>query len=108
MTRQHELVAPFDRIVIATGADYRWGLGRIVPAVLTSRIGRWPVVVRLMSNSAVRDWFYLRARRPTAGRFVRLARPGQTVMTIGDARLAATSKHGIAGAFEAAFLTGRE
>jgi hypothetical protein len=55
----------------------------------------------------VRDWFYHRARRPTADRFRRLARPGQIVMAIGDAALPGKSKVAIASAFQAALLAGQ-
>jgi hypothetical protein len=60
---------------------------------------------RRFSAPAVRDWFYYRARRGTAERFQALAKPGQTVIAIGDAVTAGKSKPAIAGAFEAALLT---
>jgi hypothetical protein len=50
----------------------------------------------------LRQWFYYRARRGSADRFRRFARPGQTVMAIGDAVQAGKSKQAIASAFEAA------
>jgi hypothetical protein len=54
---------------------------------------------------AFRDWFYYRARRGTADRFKALAKPGQTVVAIGDAVAAGKSKAAIASAFEAALLS---
>jgi len=66
--------------------------------------GRWPGLSRLFSAPAFRDWFYYRARRGTAERFKALAKPGQTVIAIGDAVLAGKSKPAIARAFEAALL----
>ena len=42
---QPELLAPFDRIVIATGADYRFGLGPLAKTVLDWGGGRWPGLV---------------------------------------------------------------
>jgi hypothetical protein len=51
----------------------------------------------------VRDWFYYDARRATAARFAALARPGQSVVVIGDAAKPGKSKQAIASAFEAAF-----
>jgi hypothetical protein len=68
--------------------------------------GRWPGIVRMMSNPRVRDWFYHRARKPTAKRFERLAKAGQKVVVIGDAAKPGKSKEAIAGAFEAALLGG--
>ncbi len=94
----------FDRIVIASGADYRFGLGALAAWALDRGVARAPAVARLFSSPAVRDWFYYRARRPTAERFKRLARPGQIVTVIGDAARAGKSKQAIATAFEAALL----
>jgi hypothetical protein len=104
VTTHPDLLAPFDRLVIATGAAYRFGLGPIATAMLDRGAGRWPGVSRLLSAPRFRDWFYYRGRQGTAERFKRLARPGQTVMVIGDAVRAGKSKEAIAGAFEAALL----
>jgi len=98
------LLAPFDRIVVATGARYRYGLGPLTTKALYWGIGRWPSVAQFLSKAAVRDWFYYRARRPTADRFTRLAGPGQTVIAVGDAVRPGKSKAAIASAFEAALL----
>jgi dimethylglycine catabolism A len=54
----------------------------------------------------VREWFYYKARRGTAERYVRLARPGQSITVIGDAARAGKSKQAIASAFDAALLGG--
>jgi dimethylglycine catabolism A len=104
-TDRPELLAPFDRLVIATGAAYRFGLGPIATGMLDNGAARWPGVSRLLSTPRVRDWFYYRARRGTAERFRRLAKPGQSVTVIGDAVRAGKSKQAIAGAFEAALLS---
>jgi 2,4-dienoyl-CoA reductase-like NADH-dependent reductase (Old Yellow Enzyme family) len=104
---QPDLIAPFDRVVIATGADYRFGLGPLAKGLLDLGVGRWPGFSRLLSVPALRDWFYYRARRGTAGRFLRLTGRGQTVIAIGDAAAAGKSKQAITSAFEAALLSGR-
>jgi hypothetical protein len=98
------LLEPFDRIVIATGASYRFGLGPIVTALLGWGAGRWPGFSWLFSMSRFRDWLYYRLRRPTAQSFSKPAKPGQTVVVIGDAVEAGKSKQAIASAFEAALL----
>jgi dimethylglycine catabolism A len=98
------LLEPFDRIVIAAGARYRFGLGSIVTALLDWGAGRWPGLSHMFSTSTFRNWFYYRLRRPTAERFSKLAKPGQTVIAIGDAIEAGKSKQAIASAFEAALL----
>jgi dimethylglycine catabolism A len=104
VTGQTGLLAPFDRIVIATGAQYRYGLGPIATRILDWGGGRWPGVAQLLAMPAVRDWFYHRARAGSAEHFARLAKPGQTVVAIGDAVAAGKSKPAIASAFEAALL----
>jgi dimethylglycine catabolism A len=106
VSAQPDLLAPFDRIVIATGARYRFGLGLFVVKALTWGAGRWPGIRSWLANPAVRDWFYHRARHPAADHFRRLARRGQVVMTIGDAALPGKSKVAIANAFQAALLAG--
>ena len=99
-----QLLAPFDRIVIAAGAAYRFGLGPLTTWALDHGAARWPGLTQLLSSPRLRDWFYYRARRGTADRFTALARPGQKVMVIGDAVRAGKSKQAIASAFEAALL----
>ena len=98
------LLAPFDRIVIATGARYRLGLGPIVMALLDRGVAHWPGVSRLAKWDTARNWFYTTARAGTADQFRALARPGQTVIAIGDAIRAGKSKPAISSAFEAALL----
>jgi hypothetical protein len=104
VTGQRGLLASFDRIVIATGAQYRHGLGPITKRMLDWGAGRWPGLSQLFSRPAFRDWFYYKAREGTAERFMQLAKPGQAVVAIGDAVLAGKSKQAIASAFEAALL----
>jgi hypothetical protein len=99
-----ELLAPFDRIVVATGASYPYGLGPWAMALLDLGAGGWPGVSELLSEPRLRDWFYYRARKPTARDFTRLAKPGQIVTVIGDAGKPGKSKEAIASAFEAALL----
>jgi hypothetical protein len=104
VTVSPELLAPFDRIVIASGAAYRFGLGPFVRGMLDSGLARAPGVARLLSSGALRDWFYYRARRGTAENFKALARPGQELTIIGDALRAGKSKQAITSAFDAALL----
>jgi dimethylglycine catabolism A len=104
VTASPGLLAAFDRIVIATGADYRFGLAPFVNWLLGSGIARAPGIRRLLASPALRDWFYDKARRGSAARFRHLARPGQELVVIGDAARAGKSKEAIASAFEAALL----
>ena len=104
VAREPALLSPFDRIVVATGAQYRYGLGLLATQLLDWGAGRWPGAFRLFSIPAFRDWFYYKARQGTAERFTRLAKPGQIAIAIGDAVEAGKSKQAIASAFEAALL----
>jgi dimethylglycine catabolism A len=102
------LLEPFDRIVIATGAEYRHHrLGRLATWMLDRGLARAPGTVRLFSSPKLRNWFYYEARVATGSRFRALARPGQHVSVIGDAVKAGKSKDAIASAFEAALLPQR-
>jgi len=102
--RNPELLTPFDRIVIATGARYRFGLGPIVKFVLDTGLARmWPLR-RLFARPGLRDWFYFKARRDSDEHIRRVAKPGQVVVTIGDARKPGKSKEAMASAFSAALL----
>ncbi len=104
VTASPDVLAPFDHIVIASGAEYRFGLGRLATWLLDLNFARAPGLARLLSSPALRNWFYYKARRGTARRFASLAQPGQTVTAIGDAVHAGKSKQAIASAFDAALL----
>jgi hypothetical protein len=99
------LLEPFDRIIIATGAEYRHRLlGHLANWMLDRGLARAPGMVRLFSSTKLRNWFYYEARVGTGSRFKALARPDQRVSVIGDAIRAGKSKDAISSAFEAALL----
>jgi 2,4-dienoyl-CoA reductase-like NADH-dependent reductase (Old Yellow Enzyme family) len=103
VARKPELLAPFDRVVIATGASYRFGFGRLPFWLLALGLGRAPGLAQIFSRPAFRDWFYHKARHGTGEAFRRLAKPGQKVVVIGDAAQAGKSRPAILSAFEAAY-----
>jgi 2,4-dienoyl-CoA reductase-like NADH-dependent reductase (Old Yellow Enzyme family) len=105
VTQWPELLRPFDRLVIATGAAYRFGLGPVATALLDHGVARWPGFRQVLSLPSVRDWFYHRGRRATGAEFQGLARPGQKVTVIGDAGTAGKSRPAITSAFEAALTS---
>ncbi|MCX7311640.1 MAG: NAD(P)-binding protein [Alphaproteobacteria bacterium] len=105
VTKAPDLLAPFDRIVVATGAAYPFGTGALAMRLLDRGAGHWPVVSQVMTSPKVRNWFYYSARKPTADDFTSLAKPGQIVMVIGDAKKPGKSKEAVASAFEAALLS---
>lgn len=100
------LIADFDRIAIATGARYRYGLARLVEGLLDSGLARSFPMRKLFARPKFRDWFYYRAREGTAAALKPLVRPHQKLVVIGDAVEAGKSKAAIASAFEAALLEG--
>ena len=104
ITRKPVLLQPFDRIVVATGAQYRFGLGRLPEKLLGLGVGTWPGFRQIFSKESFRDWFYYRARHGTAEKFQRLVRSGQKLVVIGDAAIPGKSKAAISSAFEAALL----
>jgi hypothetical protein len=104
VARAPDVLAPFDRVVIASGAHYRFGLGGVATALLDAGAAHWPGLRQVFSNPAFRDWFYYRGRRATGDDLRNLARPGQKVVVIGDAAKAGKSRDAIASAFEAALL----
>jgi hypothetical protein len=104
VTRAPGDLAPFDRIVIASGARYRFGLGGLARVLLDLGAARWPGLRQLFANETIRDWFYHRARAATGAKLRKLARPEQKVMVIGDAAQAGKSRPAIASAFAAALL----
>ncbi|HEV2956039.1 MAG TPA: hypothetical protein VGX95_07960 [Xanthobacteraceae bacterium] len=91
-------------VVIATGARYRFGLGPVAKFLLKTGLARRRPLRALFARPALRDWFYFAARRGADEDIRRLGRPGQTVITIGDARTAGKSKEAIASAFAAALV----
>jgi 2,4-dienoyl-CoA reductase-like NADH-dependent reductase (Old Yellow Enzyme family) len=105
--RNPEILKPFDRIVIATGARYRYGLGSVVPHLLNAGFGKSWLARRLFKSAPLRDWFYYRARKSTGSVFKPLTAASQKVDVIGDAAQAGKGKAAIASAYQAAFSAGR-
>jgi 2,4-dienoyl-CoA reductase-like NADH-dependent reductase (Old Yellow Enzyme family) len=102
--RDPSRLAGFDRVVVASGAAYRPGLGLAVRVLLATGAARWPGLRRLLSRKALREWLYYRARVATGAAAARLVWREQAVVVIGDAARAATCQAAIATAFEAALL----
>ena len=97
------VLAGFDRVVVATGADYRLGLGRPVRALLRWGVARWPGVRGLFARPWLLDLLYYRARRPSGAAIARLAPAGAEVVVIGDAAEPGKSARAIESAFAAAW-----
>ncbi|GAA4324428.1 hypothetical protein GCM10023144_05980 [Pigmentiphaga soli] len=93
----------YDRIVVATGARYRFGLGWLARAMLERGWARSRLARGLFESGRLRDWLYYRARRPTGAAIARLAAPGQRVDVIGDAARAGKSRDAILSGYRAAY-----
>jgi len=101
-----ESLENFDRVVIATGATWRFGLGPVVRWLLERGAARHRLIRRLLCSPALRDWIYHGARRATGRDLMDLAHPEQKVAVIGDALRAGKSAPAISSAFEQALLGG--
>ena len=95
----------FQRIVIATGAEYRYGIGPMAHWLLDAGLGKSAIVRWLFSSVRVRNWFYDSARSATGETRRAPANPGQHVVVIGDAARAGKSQQAIASAFRAAYTS---
>ena len=103
--REPQVLASYDRVVFATGARYRYGLGRVVPRLLDIGLGKSRLGLRLLSSPRVREWLYYGARCGTGPDVKQLAHPDQKVTIIGDAARAGKARDAVDGAFRAALLS---
>jgi dimethylglycine catabolism A len=104
VTEEPQALAPYDRVVFATGARYRYGLGRFATHLLDSGLAKSKPGRRLFASPRLREWLYYKARRGTGSDVQPLARPHQRVVVIGDAGSAGKAREAIDTAFRAALL----
>jgi 2,4-dienoyl-CoA reductase-like NADH-dependent reductase (Old Yellow Enzyme family) len=104
VTDDPQLLTSYDRVVFATGARYRYGLGHLVSRLLDSGVGRSRLARRLFASPRLRQWLYYGARLGTGPEMRGLIQPGQRVEIIGDAARAGKARDAIDGAFRAALL----
>lgn len=95
-----------DVVVVATGAHYRFGLSRLVPRLLRSRLGRSRPAARLFASPRLRDLLYYRLRAGRGQALVpRLAAGSDTrVVVLGDAARAGKTRDAVVAAHDAALL----
>ena len=102
-----QLLLAADRVVIATGARYRFAVGPLVRGLLHSGLMRTWLGRRLFAGHRLRDWFYYRLRAGTGDAVARrLGIDAGKVVIIGDAARAGKAPAAIRGAFEAALHPG--
>jgi putative ubiquitin-RnfH superfamily antitoxin RatB of RatAB toxin-antitoxin module len=97
-----ERLRGFDRVVIASGAHYRFGLGPLVGFLLERGFGRTALARRLFAAPGLRDWLYHRARQPSGAAIRAAIGAGPRIDVIGDAGRAGKTKPAITSAFAAA------
>jgi len=96
-------LAGFDRLVVATGAGYRFGLGPLARWLLRGGWARrWPLQ-GLFEYPGLRAWFYVGARQGRGAAWRRAGRPDcPAIQVIGDAVRAGKAKPAIENAVRAA------
>jgi hypothetical protein len=99
-----EPLANYDRIVIATGARYPFGITPLVNLLLDRGAARWPLLRRLFTGVGFRNWLYHKARWGTGTANSSVTRPTQKTVVIGDALKPGKSRPAIVSAFDAALL----
>jgi NADH:flavin oxidoreductase / NADH oxidase family/NAD(P)-binding Rossmann-like domain len=98
-----------DRIVIATGASYRYRLGPLIRWALRRGLARSPLLASLTGSDRVRLWLYYRGREATGAGFAhQLGLDPSRVTVIGDAAAAGKAIDAIRRAFEAAHFVDQE
>lgn len=97
----------FDRIVVATGAVYRYGVGKVARSLLDSGLAKRQPVASWFNRPALRDWFYMKGRLPTGAGVAACFKGARPVTLIGDARRAGKSADAIRDAYEAAHFPER-
>ncbi len=105
VTKEPRTLEGYDRVVFATGARYRYGLGGLATRLLASGLGKSKVGQRLFASENLRNWLYYGARRGTGPAIRRLARADQKVVVIGDAASSGKARDAVDGAFRAALLS---
>lgn len=102
VTSAAELDGEFDRIVIATGARYRYGLTRVVLKLLQARFGKSALARRLFKSERVRHWFYYKGRRSVLPNLGKLEQ--RRIVVIGDAAAPGKTREAVESAFKAALF----
>jgi 2,4-dienoyl-CoA reductase-like NADH-dependent reductase (Old Yellow Enzyme family) len=98
-----DLPETFDRIIVATGATYKWRAAESVRKLLRLGFGKSAVARRLFRSARLRDWFYYRARRSTVPDLGNL--DGKPIAVIGDAASPGKTRDAIESAFKAALFS---
>jgi len=99
LQNQPNLLQSFDRIVFATGAKYRYGLGIWVNLILKTRLRHWSILDRMFQNETFKNWLYTQARVSSSNSLLGLVGSHQKSQMIGDALLPGKSDMAIRSAY---------
>ena len=92
-----------DRVIVATGASYRYGLGPLIRWVLRVGLARRTLMAPIIGSDRVRLWLYYRARKDTGTAIAdQLILDRRKVTVIGDAARAGKAVDATRDAFEVA------
>jgi NADPH-dependent 2,4-dienoyl-CoA reductase/sulfur reductase-like enzyme len=100
VTDAADLDGEFDRLVVATGARYRYGFTPMFLRLLRAGLGKSALARRLFNSARVKDWFYYAARRSTRPNLDKLE--SRRVVVIGDAAVPGKTRDAVESAFKAA------
>ena len=92
-----------DRVIVATGAYYRYRLGPLIRWALRAGLARCAFIAPIVGSDRVRCWLYYRARRSTGARIAHQLRlDPRKVTLVGDAAQAGKAIDATRHAFEVA------
>jgi len=96
---QPHLLEPFDRIVFATGATYRFGIGGWVYVMLMTPLRHLAILDQIFQKDGFKNWFYTKARISPRVDWSQLVGDHQKYHIIGDAKTPGKSDAAIRGAY---------
>ncbi len=96
---QPDILQPFDRIVFATGAKYRYGLGVWVYLCLKTPLRHLAILDRIFQKTSFKNWFYTKARISLTTDWQQLVGDQQKYHIIGDANTPGKSDAAIHDAY---------
>lgn len=94
----------FDRIVIATGASYRFGFFWLINLLLHPQMAQSPILQRIFRSESLKNWFYYKARLSKLPSWIIDKKIAPTIQVIGDAKTPGKSDVAIQSAFLLALL----
>ena len=92
----------FDRIVIATGASYRFGFSWLIQLLLHPQMTQSRILQNIFTSEPLKNWFYYKARSSKLPNWIINKKIAPKVQVIGDAKTPGKSDVAIQSAFSLA------